>query len=167
MFKSPLRRMKLRTKGLNSSYGASFGRVRKSADGKGDYAVFHQGWDLEAESGTPCYAVAGGVITHVGNHPAFGLNIVLQFSRRGQNAVSPVDALWAFYAHLSGSVVSVGTIVAADEIIGFTGHSGNAGASSPHLHFEIRNTANPSPGLGEVGRLDPAIILGYSYLQCS
>jgi murein DD-endopeptidase MepM/ murein hydrolase activator NlpD len=167
MFTMPLKQMRLRTKELESSYGASYGQVRKWDVAGHRYAKFHQGWDLAAALSTPCYAVAGGVITHVGHHPQFGLNIVLQFSKSGQIDVSPVDALWAFYAHLSHSLVSAGTVVATGQTIGFTGHSGNASASAPHLHFEIRNTPNPNPGLGGTGRLDPARILGYNYLVCS
>ena len=48
MFTMPLRRMKLRTKELESSYGASYGTVRKSKDAVHQYDTFHQGWDLES-----------------------------------------------------------------------------------------------------------------------
>jgi len=167
MFTMPLRRMKLRTKELESSYGASYGTVRKSKDAVHQYDTFHQGWDLESATGTPCFAIAGGVITHVGHHKKFGWNVVLQFSKSGLTDVSPVAALWAFYAHLSCPMVANGDTVDAGDTIGLTGHSGNASASAPHLHFEIRNTSNPSPGLGKTGRLDPATILGYGYLVCS
>jgi murein DD-endopeptidase MepM/ murein hydrolase activator NlpD len=92
---------------------------------------------------------------------------VLQFSRSGLTRVSALDALWAFYAHLSVILVPAGKIVAAGEMIALSGHSGNASASAPHLHFEIRNTPNPNPGLGATGRVDPATILGYNYLVCS
>jgi murein DD-endopeptidase MepM/ murein hydrolase activator NlpD len=167
MFTMPLKNMKLRKKGLQSSYGASYGYVRKLNAALSQYEKFHQGWDLEAATGTPCYAISGGEITHFGHHLQFGWNIVLQFSASGQTEVSPVDPLWAFYAHLSGHLVSKGALVSTGQMIGFTGHSGNASASSPHLHFEIRNTPNPSPGLGGTGRINPATILGYKYLICS
>ena len=91
----------------------------------------------------------------------------LQFSKSGLKAVCPVDPLWAFYAHLSNVLVSKGQIVSSGRLIAMTGHSGNASASAPHLHFEIRNTSNPNLGKGEIGRLDPAIILGSQYLMCS
>jgi murein DD-endopeptidase MepM/ murein hydrolase activator NlpD len=167
MFTMPLKAMKLRTQELDSSYAASYGRVRNWSSALRHHTKFHQGWDLKAASGTPCYAIAGGVITHAGHHPQFGRNIVLQFSKSGITDASPMDALWAFYAHLSHILVSEGTIVAAGEQIGLTGHTGNASASAPHLHFEIRKTSNPNPGLGAVGRLDPATILGYNHLVCS
>jgi murein DD-endopeptidase MepM/ murein hydrolase activator NlpD len=167
MFVMPLKNMKLRTKELESVYGASYGKVRIWNPATHHYTKFHQGWDLEASTGTPCYAICDGVITHTGHHAQFGWNVVLQFSRSGLTKVSPVDALWAFYAHLSSYIVKKDQIVAAGDVIGFTGHSGNASASAPHLHFEIRSTSNPSPGLGSTGRIDPATILGYNYLVCS
>lgn len=167
MFVTPLKKMKLRTVDLESAYGASFGRVRKWDRAAHQFKKFHQGWDLEAVVGTRCYAIADGVITHVGKHTQFGQNIVLQFSKTGQTQVSPNDPLWAFYAHLSEILVVKNQIVTAGETIGLTGHTGNASAHAPHLHFEIRNTPNPNPGLGETGRLDPAMVLGYEYLVSS
>jgi murein DD-endopeptidase MepM/ murein hydrolase activator NlpD len=167
MFTMPLKHMKLRTKELESSFGASFGRVRQWNAVTHHYKKFHQGWDLEAASGTQCYAIADGLITHVGNHHQFGINILLQFSKSGQARVTPVDPLWAFYAHLSVALVTKGTLVEAGKVVGFTGHTGNASASAPHLHFEIRNTPNPNPGLGAIGRVDPATVLGYQFLVCS
>jgi murein DD-endopeptidase MepM/ murein hydrolase activator NlpD len=166
MFRTPLARMKLRTKGLASSYGASYGYVRHWTAAAHAYTQFHQGWDLEAPNGTPCYAIADGVITHVGHHRQFGRNVVLQFSRSGQTGVCPVDPLWAFYAHLSSVAVWEGETVGVGQLIGFTGHTGNASASAPHLHFEIRDTPAPSPGVGAIGRIDPATILGASYYMC-
>jgi len=166
MFTMPLKEMKLRTRELESSFGASYGMVRKWNGALHHYTTFHQGWDLEASTGTPCYAVASGLITHVGDHAQWGLNIVLQFSRTGQTHASTTDALWAFYAHLQNVLVKTGNLVDAGQIIALSGHSGNASASAPHLHFEIRSTPKPSPGLGSPGRLDPATILGYKYLVC-
>jgi len=167
MFIMPLKQMKLRTKELDSVEGASYGRVRKWNAAAHHYTKFHQGWDLMAASGTPCYAICDGVITHTGHHAQFGWNIVLMFSKSGQTGVSPLDALWAFYAHLSHILVAKNQIVTAGQEIARTGHSGNASASAPHLHFEIRHTSNPNPGLGNTGRLDPATVLGYQYLVCS
>jgi murein DD-endopeptidase MepM/ murein hydrolase activator NlpD len=167
MFVMPLKKMKLRTKDLESAYGASYGRVRSWNSAAHHFTKFHQGWDIEAPVGSACYAICDGVITHTGHHPQFGRNIVLQFSKSGQTDVSPADPLWAFYAHLSVILVAKNQLVTAGQTIGFTGHTGNASASAPHLHFEVRNTSNPNPGLGPTGRLDPATVLGYQYLVCS
>jgi murein DD-endopeptidase MepM/ murein hydrolase activator NlpD len=160
MIVMPLRQMNLRTQGLSSSYAASFGLVRNG----GKRA--HQGWDLEAAIGAQCYAISEGVITHTGFHRQFGLNVVLMFSESGRSQVSAVDALWAFYAHLSHIFVVKDQSVEAGDPIGLTGVTGNADSKAPHLHFEIRSTANPNPGTGFIGRLDPARVLGYRYLVC-
>ena len=167
MFLTPLKKMKLRTVNLESAYGASYGRVRKWSVAAHHFTKFHQGWDLEAPVGTRCHAICDGVITHTGRHAQFGKIIVLQFSKSGQTGVSTIDPLWAFYAHLSEILVVENQIVTAGETIGFTGHTGNASAAAPHLHFEIRNTPLASPGLGATGRVDPATVLGYQYLVSS
>lgn len=166
MVTMPLKRMKLRTKNLASELGASYGHVRDWNSSSHRYTRFHQGWDLEAATGTPCYAISEGIVTHVGYHPDFGYNVVMQFSRGEQRRVSSVDSLWAFYAHLSSITVKEGQLVQAGNTIGLTGHSGNASASAPHLHFEIHNVPDPSPGRGKAGRVDPAAILGYHHLVC-
>ena len=168
MLMTPLAQMKLRTAELPSAYGASFGRVRNWDSAQHAHTKFHQGWDLEAPVGTPCRAIADGWIEYVGVHPQFGQQVILRFSRTGNKLQSlPGDTLFAAYAHLSAALVAAGQAVTAGQTIGLTGVSGNASATAPHLHFEIRNTSNPNPGLGGVGRLDPAEVLGYHHLRSS
>lgn len=164
----PLHRMKLRTAELSSALGASYGRVRNWNTRQGTYQKFHQGWDLEAPIGTPCRAIADGTIEYVGFHPQFGHQVILRFSKSGNQRQSiPGDTLFAHYAHLSGATtVEAGQTVRAGDTIAYTGASGNASPSAPHLHFEIRTTADPNPGRGEKGRVDPATVLGYHYLRC-
>jgi len=109
------------------------------------------------------------LITHVGEHPQFGRNVLLQFSTHppAKPFMSNSGDLFAFYAHLSVVLVSEGQPVRAGERIALTGATGNASVSAPHLHFEIRDVSTPSPGLGLKGRLDPATVLGYAYLVSS
>ena len=165
---TPLTQMKLRTAELPSAFGASYGKVRNWNAQQHAHTKFHQGWDLEAPVGTPCRAIADGLIEYVGMHPQFGQQVILRFSRSGNTLQSlPGDTLFAAYAHLSAALVTKGQAVKAGETIALTGVSGNASSSAPHLHFEIRNTANPNPGLGSVGRLDPAEVLGYRFLVSS
>lgn len=163
----PLQVMKLRTASLPNAYGAGYGKVRVWSSVQHDYTKLHQGWDLEAAVGTPCFAIADGIITHVGHHPQFGTNVVLQFSGQANPISSGPGDLFAFYAHLQAATAVVGKLVKAGDQIGLTGTSGNASPNAPHLHFEIRNTSNPSPGLGLVGRVDPGKVLGYQYLISS
>lgn len=164
----PLAQMKLRTAELPSALGASFGKVRNWSAQQHAHTKVHQGWDLEAPIGTPCRAIADGLIHHIGNHPQFGVEVILRFSKSGNKLQSlPGDTFFAHYAHLSAVLVKVGQEVRAGDTIALTGATGNASASAPHLHFEIRTTSAPSPGLGLTGRVDPATILGYHYLASS
>ena len=166
---TPLVRMKLRTAQLPNAFGASFGHVRNWSAAHHRFTKFHQGWDLEAPIGTPCRAIAAGIISYIGNHRQFGWQVILQFSKSGRELQStqPGDTYFAHYAHLSAILVRRGDVVVAGQTIALTGASGNASAKAPHLHFEIRNTSTPSPGLGGVGRIDPGEILGYQYLVSS
>jgi murein DD-endopeptidase MepM/ murein hydrolase activator NlpD len=56
------------------------------------------------------------------------------------------------YGHLSQTNVRCGELIAAGQVIGAVGSTGNS--SGPHLHFEIRNGNTPTdplatmPGLG-------------------
>lgn len=141
----PLDYNKLRTAGLASVNSAKFGMVRKSADGT---PRAHQGIDLQADVGTPIYAVANGVIVGVNlGKYGYGYTITLKFGDK-----------FAFYAHLSEVITQAGRTVSEGELIGKTGASGNGGgmltiAKGGHLHFEIRTQQTVGLGLG--GRLDP------------
>jgi murein DD-endopeptidase MepM/ murein hydrolase activator NlpD len=168
MATNPLQTMKLRTTELPSAWGASFGKVRNWNAQQHAYTKNHQGWDLEAPIGTPCRAIASGSIEYVGTHPQFGLQVILRFSKSGNRFQSiPGDTLFAHYAHLSAVLVQPGMDVQEGATIALTGASGNASPTAPHLHLEIRTTSNPNPGLGLVGRIDPAEVLGYHHLRSS
>lgn len=117
----------------------------------------HWGWDFYAKCGTPCYAIADGVIASVYGSTTdkenFGLVVVLKFSFGKKH-------LYAAYCHLSGSVVRTGQKVSAGDQVGFTGNSGNAyNMTGPdeHLHFEIRTSVRPVPG-GAPLRISPLLI---------
>lgn len=141
----PLETCKLRTAGLASVNSAKFGLVRNNANGT---PRAHQGIDLQANVGTPVYAVADGQIVGVNmGKDGYGFTITLKF-----------DDKFAFYAHLSEVFTHAGDTVKKGVMIGKTGSSGNAVgmttiAKGGHLHFEIRTKQNA--GLGLAGRLDP------------
>jgi hypothetical protein len=121
----------------------SFGMVRNGGTRP------HQGWDLEAPVGTPCFAVEAGRIEFVSDGGALGKTIALAFNFEGRT-------LYAIYAHLSAIDVAEGQAVTQGQRLGLTGKSGNAiemQGKQIHLHFEIRTS--PKPGLGLTGRIDP------------
>lgn len=145
----PLPHCVLRTAGLSSANSAKFGPVRRNPDGS---VRNHQGVDLAADVGTDVLAVSDGVIerTEIGAN-GYGWTITLKTTLDGQR-------LYAFYAHLSKIKVFKGDKVAAGQVIGLTGATGNAkGLASiekgGHLHFELRTEV--APGLGLTGRIDP------------
>ena len=102
----------------------------------------HLGTDIGAAEGTPVRAVTAGRISYV------------YLDRPGSlsgNAlkVRTANGTYFFYAHLSAFArgVGVGTPVAAGQVIGYVGHTGNA--LGPHLHFEVHPgggaAVNPYP----------------------
>lgn len=139
----PLERNHIRRNVTNNS----FGMVRNGG------SRAHQGWDLYALPGTPCYAIADGVVVDAYYNGSYGNNIVLQFAHGGQN-------LYAAYCHLSVMVVRHGRVKRGD-FLGLTGNTGNATSmrgEDQHLHFEIRTTRHLGNGLE--GRLNPARLYG-------
>jgi murein DD-endopeptidase MepM/ murein hydrolase activator NlpD len=93
----------------------------------------HSGLDLSAPQGTPAKAIAAGTVIHAGYGyagAAYGNHVVLQLP----------DGKYALYGHLATSTVSKGQKVAAGQMVGTVGSTGNS--SGPHLHFEIRNSPN-------------------------
>ena len=159
---TPLKRgyCKLRTAGLASVKSATFGMVRRNADGS---PRAHQGVDLAADNGYRCYAVDDGTVSRVerGND-GYGWIVQIKLT----DAYDYTDAsgkpvcgqIWAFYAHLSEIKVTIGQKVQAGDVIGLTGSTGNArgmtnAARGAHLHFEVRTVERA--GLGLAGRIDP------------
>ncbi len=114
----------------------------------------HQGWDLLAQPGTPCYAIADGVIGHALTDQNYGLMVTLKFEHQKRT-------LYATYAHLMVFHVTGGGQVKRGDMIGRTGQSGNAKGQSlddAHLHFGIHTTELPHKGL--TGHVDPAELYG-------
>jgi murein DD-endopeptidase MepM/ murein hydrolase activator NlpD len=158
----------------------TFGPVRKNADGT---PRNHQGWDLWAAPGTPCYAIADATVAGVVIGGDYGMVIVLKFDAPPGSATGGMDGeatarpgmepkatlvgapqkqpLYAAYCHLSKTMVAKGDVIKRGQVIGLTGRSGNATSmrgADDHLHFEIRTVAFPGRGLD--GRISPARIFG-------
>lgn len=98
-----------------------FGAFRELGD--------HEGNDCFAAFGSPVLAVADGTLNRVGTLPISGNRLWLE-TKRGDSF---------FYAHLSafGAEAVSGRRVKAGTLLGFTGNTGNAEPTPPHVHFEI------------------------------
>lgn len=88
----------------------------------------HQGIDIMAPRHTPIRSVTEGVIEFKGMR-GLGGQVVSVIGPGGYKH---------YYAHLEDfGPQAIGDWVAAGEIIGTVGNSGNAAVSSPHLHYGI------------------------------
>jgi murein DD-endopeptidase MepM/ murein hydrolase activator NlpD len=86
--------------------------------------TFHNGVDLKAAIGTPIFAPADGVVTGRNYHTAGGNQLVIQH-----------DSYLTGYAHLSKYNVVLGQKIAAGQLIGYTGDTGQV--TGPHLHLTV------------------------------
>jgi Peptidase family M23 len=89
----------------------------------------HQGNDVFAHFGAPVLAVGDGVVEKVGTLPISGNRLWLR--------TAAGDTF--FYAHLSAFSPDAvdGRRVKAGTVLGFTGNTGDAEPTPPHVHFEI------------------------------
>lgn len=95
----------------------------------------HSGQDFAVPSGTKVVAAHGGTVVKAGGNgagdgPAYGNAVVIKHG----------NGTYTQYAHLSRVEVKVGQVVKTGQEIARSGNTGNS--SGPHLHFEIRTTAN-------------------------
>ncbi|MGD2100883.1 MAG: M23 family metallopeptidase [Acidimicrobiia bacterium] len=105
----------------------------------------HHGNDLLAPRMTEVYAVADGVVAHVGKNRLSGRNV----------KIDHIDGWSSHYVHLNndnlgtddGQVpwtltvapgIEEGMEVEAGQLIGWVGDSGNAETTTSHTHFELR-----------------------------
>jgi murein DD-endopeptidase MepM/ murein hydrolase activator NlpD len=101
---------------------------------------WHSGIDLAAARGTPVMATLPGIVTVIVSPTGYGLHVVIDHG----------GGLSSLYGHMDTGVVVSGDVVAAGQVSGTVGSTGNA--TGPHLHFEIRRD-----GIAEDPRLDLAL----------
>lgn len=104
------------------SITSRFGR-RSSPGGIG--STYHQGIDIGAPSGTLIHAAASGTVTISARHSVMGNYVEVDHG----------DGVMTRYEHMSKRLCKVGDTVAAGDVIGRVGSTGNS--TGPHLHFEV------------------------------
>lgn len=111
----------------------------------------HKGNDIFAAKGTPLVAVTDGYI---------GKSSPIEKGLGGITLwVYGTDGNQYYYAHLSKihPGIRVGSKVAAGQIIGYVGNTGNARTTPPHMHFQIH------PGGGEAINPYPYLVASDPY----
>jgi peptidoglycan LD-endopeptidase LytH len=96
----------------------------------GDGGHTHEAVDILAPRNSPVHAIEDGTIAKLFDSKAGG-HTVYQFD--------PTERFAYYYAHLDRYADGLhdGQRIAAGEVIGYVGTSGNAPPSTPHLHFAI------------------------------
>jgi murein DD-endopeptidase MepM/ murein hydrolase activator NlpD len=126
----------LRERGFTPSIWPVDGKLESGFGGRrnpfgGSSYEFHQGQDIDAQSGTPIVAGAKGTVTFVGWQHGYGRLIVIDHG----------GGLTTRYGHLSEFDIEQGTPVARGQFIGRVGSTGRS--TGPHLHYEIRINDDP------------------------
>jgi murein DD-endopeptidase MepM/ murein hydrolase activator NlpD len=101
---------------------ASFEPVDRACAG----GHWHSGVDLAVARGAPVLAALGGVARVQWAASGYGLHVLIDHG----------GGLLTLYAHLEFASVASGSMVAAGDVVGAVGSSGNS--TGPHLHFEVR-----------------------------
>jgi murein DD-endopeptidase MepM/ murein hydrolase activator NlpD len=112
----------------------------------------HNAIDIMAARGTPVVAAVDGTVRKLFTSRAGGLTIY-QFDRAEEKVY--------YYAHLDhyADGLREGEDVQRGTVIGYVGTSGNAPATSPHLHFAIQRLP-PTKEWWKGEAIDPFPILG-------
>jgi murein DD-endopeptidase MepM/ murein hydrolase activator NlpD len=99
-----------------------FGKYRTYSDGEKSY---HTGVDLEGRRGTPVHASAAGRVLVAWEQPIHGNAVIVH---HGQGVLTA-------YSHLDRIDVVAGQEVAAGDVVGTLGRTGQA--TGPHLHWTL------------------------------
>lgn len=113
---------------LSQGFNGSFSHF-----GENQYAV-----DFDMPVGTPIHAARGGIVAEVKEDSNRGGPSVSYSGDGNYVLVAHTDGTFGNYVHLrrDGAIVEPGDIVAAGEIIAYSGNTGRS--SGPHLHFDVR-----------------------------
>ncbi|EGX57469.1 peptidase [Streptomyces zinciresistens K42] len=105
------------------------------AQAGGMWKATHSGQDFAVPTGTSVKAVRAGTVVKAGGNgggdgPAYGIAVVIKHA----------NGTYSQYAHLSRADVKIGQKVKTGQHIARSGNTGNS--TGPHVHLEIRKTAN-------------------------
>lgn len=100
----------------------------------------HEGIDIFAPRGTPVIAATEGIVAKIGENRLGGRSVWVYGPGRQRH----------YYAHLERyeETLAAGDRIAAGDVLGYVGNSGNAQGTPPHLHYGIyamRGAINPYP----------------------
>ncbi|GAB3664960.1 hypothetical protein GCM10027596_30290 [Nocardioides korecus] len=112
----------------------------------GLWATVHTGLDFAAPEGTPIHSIGPGVVVSTGYEGAYGNKTVVKLD----------DGTVLWYCHQSRFGVEAGQRLAAGELLGYVGSTGNV--TGAHLHLEV----HPH---GQDQAIDPAIWLPEHHLH--
>lgn len=96
----------------------------------------HHGVDIFAARGTPVTAVTAGRV-RTGTQGIGGNHVWLS------GGVLGIGGARYYYAHLDSFAIESGDRVAAGQVLGHVGNTGNARTTPPHLHFGIYTASGP------------------------
>lgn len=85
----------------------------------------HNGIDIAADTGTPIYAPASGVVVYSGTRSGYGNYVVIDHGMGYETT----------YAHMNKRYVAEGSAVKQGDLIGEVGTTGRV--TGAHLHFEV------------------------------
>ncbi|MDY6891106.1 MAG: M23 family metallopeptidase [Pseudomonadota bacterium] len=111
---------------VSDSFGMRFHPLLKTRK-------MHNGTDFKADTGTPVYATADGVVEYGGYRKGsgFGNLIIVQHN----------FGFKTYYAHLQKVQVRSGSFVHKGQQIGLSGNTGRS--TGAHLHYEVRHLYRP------------------------
>ncbi len=97
-----------------------------------DFRSGHGGIDLAVPTGTPVQSTMAGKVVHAGwNEQGYGYLVIVENG-----------PYRTYYAHLKEMpAVQVGDFVAARQVLGLSGSTGNS--TGPHVHYEVRVDGKP------------------------
>jgi murein DD-endopeptidase MepM/ murein hydrolase activator NlpD len=126
----------LRERGFTPSIWPVDGKLESGFGGRrnpfgGSSYEFHEGQDIDAQTGDPVVAGAKGTVIFVGWQHGYGRLIIIDHG----------GGLSTRYGHLSEFDVEEGQDVARGQFIGRVGSTGRS--TGPHLHYEVRINDDP------------------------